>query len=358
MQQKRYTAHEIAAELGCSPRAIGRALNEKLAQHVYHVCLSLFGGSGTVEGSEYMIGNVHGAPGRSLRVHLTGQKAGKWKDFAGDAGGTMLDLIRDRQSTTHFLDTCTEAVRILQLPITPMPEADANGKPISAEVKSKKNVTEWLWSKTSFAVDTPAGLYLKRRGFTAPYPARVRMSRSAKHPETGDQLHCAVVALVTDVGDQPIGLHRVYVERSGEKLSTVAEPKSCYGSINGGAVRLNGIKRETLILAEGMEDGMSVLSVLPDWPVWYGPTAAHLAAVQLPPWVSRVVVAAQNDAAGLIAARKIQLRLGGIVAIEIMASLLKDWDLDRKTYGASFLQERLNSVIPPQKAAAMAPSPA
>ena len=40
------------------------------------------------EGSEWVCGDLSGKPGRSLRVRLTGPKAGVWRDFAEGVGGS------------------------------------------------------------------------------------------------------------------------------------------------------------------------------------------------------------------------------------------------------------------------------
>ena len=47
---------------------------------------------GRREGREWVAGSVHGEEGRSLKVCLSGDKAGVWKDFASDNGGDLLDL--------------------------------------------------------------------------------------------------------------------------------------------------------------------------------------------------------------------------------------------------------------------------
>ena len=41
--------------------------------------------AGKVEGAEYCVGNLHGDPGRSLKINL---RTGVWRDFAGDVGGS------------------------------------------------------------------------------------------------------------------------------------------------------------------------------------------------------------------------------------------------------------------------------
>ena len=48
--------------------------------------------NGRKEGHEWRAGSVNGEAGGSLGVHLTGEKAGIWKDFATGEGGDLLDL--------------------------------------------------------------------------------------------------------------------------------------------------------------------------------------------------------------------------------------------------------------------------
>lgn len=48
--------------------------------------------SGKRNGNEWECGDVSGAPGKSLRVHLSGTKAGVWSDFSADQSGDLLGL--------------------------------------------------------------------------------------------------------------------------------------------------------------------------------------------------------------------------------------------------------------------------
>ena len=47
---------------------------------------------GRVRGNQFTVGDVQGAPGKSLVVELAGERRGLWKDFATDEGGDVLDL--------------------------------------------------------------------------------------------------------------------------------------------------------------------------------------------------------------------------------------------------------------------------
>jgi twinkle protein len=48
--------------------------------------------NGMKEGPEWCAGSTGGEKGKSLKVHLTGNKAGIWQDFATGEGGDLLDL--------------------------------------------------------------------------------------------------------------------------------------------------------------------------------------------------------------------------------------------------------------------------
>lgn len=49
--------------------------------------------AGQVQGAEYCVGGLSGEKGQSLRIHMSGNKAGVWSDFAsGESGGDLLDL--------------------------------------------------------------------------------------------------------------------------------------------------------------------------------------------------------------------------------------------------------------------------
>lgn len=68
-----------------------RDLSAMLANDAERVTRYLLG-DGKREGHELRYGDVGGGSGKSLGVHLTGQKAGVWCDFASGESGDLLDL--------------------------------------------------------------------------------------------------------------------------------------------------------------------------------------------------------------------------------------------------------------------------
>lgn len=66
-------------------------ISRMLAERAESIATSLFP-NGQREGAEWCVGSVDGEKGKSLKVHLRGDKAGKWADFATGQGGDLLDL--------------------------------------------------------------------------------------------------------------------------------------------------------------------------------------------------------------------------------------------------------------------------
>lgn len=68
-----------------------KEISTMLAKDAESIAKMLLGG-GKREGNEWRAGSVDGEEGKSLGVHLTGQKAGIWADFSSNQSGDLLDL--------------------------------------------------------------------------------------------------------------------------------------------------------------------------------------------------------------------------------------------------------------------------
>jgi hypothetical protein len=90
------------------------AIKQGLAQRAQDVAEMLLP-QGHKEGNEWRVGSIAGEPGRSLGVHLTGHKAGLWKDFAQDSdGGDLIELWRRVRGLT-FVETLDRAREYLAM---------------------------------------------------------------------------------------------------------------------------------------------------------------------------------------------------------------------------------------------------
>jgi hypothetical protein len=68
-------------------------LKDALASRAHTFCESIFP-KGGFKARNYMVGNLGGPPGNSLRICVYGPKAGIRKDFAaGERGNNLLDLL-------------------------------------------------------------------------------------------------------------------------------------------------------------------------------------------------------------------------------------------------------------------------
>ena len=66
-----------------------QALRDGLLDRLESVLLYLFP-SGRIRGNKFYVGDIDGAPGKSLVVELDGPRRGLWKDFADDDGGDLI----------------------------------------------------------------------------------------------------------------------------------------------------------------------------------------------------------------------------------------------------------------------------
>jgi hypothetical protein len=75
---RKYDIGQLKLDLACSARSF---------------CLH-FLPNGKYVGGEYVVGSLGGEPGKSLKICMTGEKTGMWKDFAtGESGNNLLDLL-------------------------------------------------------------------------------------------------------------------------------------------------------------------------------------------------------------------------------------------------------------------------
>lgn len=68
-----------------------KEISKMLSDRAQDVARYLFP-QGKREGQEWCVGDLSGEPGKSLKIHLQGAKAGLWSDFAAGQGGDLLDL--------------------------------------------------------------------------------------------------------------------------------------------------------------------------------------------------------------------------------------------------------------------------
>jgi twinkle protein len=133
-----------------TPRDIARLL----AQDVERACLELLP-QGKKVGHEWCVGSLEGEAGNSLKVRLTGPKAGLWADFAGTERGDLLNLWVDvrKEGIGRAMREAKEFLGIVDS--EPYRYSDK-------EYQRPKRLKAWKPAKP----DSPVMAYLKSRGLT------------------------------------------------------------------------------------------------------------------------------------------------------------------------------------------------
>jgi phage/plasmid primase-like uncharacterized protein len=145
--------------------------------------------------------------------------------------------------------------------------------------------------------DERIGVYLRSRGIELTSPV-LCFSEHAPH-RLGVRLS-ALLAPVTDVAGEQIGVHMTYLRPDGSSKADLPKEfqRECRGAIRGGAIRLADHDPNTaLIIGEGIESVFSATQIF-GLAGWSAVFAGGLKTVELPSTVRTIIIAADNDASG------------------------------------------------------------
>jgi hypothetical protein len=178
-----------------------------------------------------------------------------------------------------------------------------------------------LWGKAASAAGTPVESYLRGRSITVAVPAAIRSLPRQRNWNDGRD-YAAMIALVERLPEDgegpagvliPSGVHVTFLERSGAatsfKKAATDSNKLSLGQLRHGGVWLTPIEQicGDLAVAEGIETALSVMQITGL------PTVATLSAAGMhtflwPPQIRRLWIAADNDEAGMRAAKALLAR--------------------------------------------------
>lgn len=175
----------------------------------------------------------------------------------------------------------------------------------------------------------PARAYLASRALW-PLPSghclRAHPSVAYWHERQRIGRYPALIAAVRDMCGDLVTVHVTYLEQAGEKLRAF-EPRKLLSAMTGRegcAVPLMP-HGDTLGIAEGIETALSAAR-LHELPVWAALNTSLLTKWEPPHTVSKVVVFADRDIAGLDAATKLMERLQERVRLVVKTPQSKDWN--------------------------------
>src|SRR3954465_2098309 len=230
---------------------------------------------------------VHNSTGASLALRSVG-------------GGLQVRCFA-RCSSTAILAELHRRGLIGKAATAPDPAADEREREANARDRAKRiAAARWIWDETE-AANWLIETYLGGRLILCPIPETIRLYRSLYHREAGCR-RPAMIAAVEHAEHGFVGIHCTYLAPNGEGKASAIDPvKRFIGPVGGGAVRLAPAV-DTVAVCEGIETGLSYMEAT-GTPTWAALSAGGIRSLILPDHVIEVIIAADPDPVGIMAAR-------------------------------------------------------
>ena len=295
---------------------------------------------GRKSGRYWTAGDIRGARGRSLFVRLAPPGVpGKWTDAATGEHGDLLDLIRIASGTGSLRIALAEARGFLSLPTM--------SAPTGPDVYDRTEAARRLWRRCRAIDGTHAEAYLHARAIhRCRFPA-LRFHPALFHRDGGGVRRLpALVAAVTGADGVLSGIHRTWLDPRSPAKAAVSRPRKALGHVHGHAVQFGEPATGTLMVGEGIETVLSLLTAVPDTIAAAALSAGGLGAFAPPAGVSRLVIARDNDPDGERAAERLALRCAraGVAALTVVPEG-GDFNDDLVSLGAEALRARLGALL-------------
>ena len=301
---------------------------------------------GRKQGRYWVAGDVRGARGRSLFVRLAPPGTpGKFTDAATGEHGDLLDLVRIASGAGSLRAALAEARAFLSMP--PMQA------PAGPDSYDRTEAARRLWQRCRAIDGTHAEAYLRARAIH-----RCRFLALRFHPrllhrdEAGVRRLPALVAAVTGAaGEHPghgaiSGVHRTWLDPSRPAKANLPRPRKALGRVHGHAVRFGDPVAGTLLVGEGIETVLSIVTALPDTVAAAALSAGSLGAFAPPPGTARLVIARDDDPEGERAAERLARRCARAgVGTLIVAPQGSDFNDDLVALGSAALRARLLPIL-------------
>lgn len=169
----------------------------------------------------------------------------------------------------------------------------------------RAEIARSVWQDARSVHGTLGERYLRKRGITCRLPVSLRYLDTCWHPSAK-----RIPALIGYVaGTDTCAVHRTYLLIDGAGKTDRSPCKAMLGATKGGAVHLSEAPGR-LVVTEGIETGLSLLSGLMDGPVrvWAALSASVMKSLHLPDQPGELVIAPDGDAVGREAAQVLAQR--------------------------------------------------
>ena len=304
---------------------------------------------GTKSGNYWQCGDYGGGAGRSLAVHLSGPRRGKWTDYAEsgrEAFGDLIDII-ELQENVGKGEAVRRAKHWLGLPERE-PAAERQDRRPSSPGTSSSDSAHKLWDRGQPIEGTLAEVYLRTRGITEFGPA-LRFHPTCFYRTQHDAEPTKLPALlcaITDLKGAVVGVNRIYLSEAGGPAD-VPDPKKVLGRLRGCAVRF-GTPGDVLVVGEGAETMLSIKTALPHMPVNAALTAQHLTMYVPPERLRSLWIARDAGRPGENAAHELERRMKrerSDLRVQQLKPRRDDFNTRLRQIGARRLARHLREVM-------------
>lgn len=298
--------------------------------------------NGHRQGNYWVVGDVRNAPGRSMYVRLSADQAGhapgRWTDAATGEFGDLLDIIRMATPSRTFVDALIEAEAFLgNLPTLRRPRFRAEMPSRSSRQRQAKA----LYCSAGDLKDTIGERYLANRAIDPTVATGLRFHPNCYCRPGADECEITWPALIipaTDANANLTAVHRLYLDPRGSidhrlGKAPIETPKRSLGPIHRCAARF-GDPAPITVVAEGLENALSIRTAFPAWTVHAALTASNLAAYLPLPTTKHLLIALDDDEAGRWAAQTLADRhRSADLSIDWLRPRNGDHNTDLRTFG-------------------------
>ncbi|HRO02332.1 MAG TPA: toprim domain-containing protein [Terricaulis sp.] len=184
-----------------------------------------------------------------------------------------------------------------------------------------------LWEESGPLKHSVAEAYLRRRAVPAGLWGSQALRFHGRMTSLDDRAkRPALVAAISDAHGALQGVQVTLLSAHGTAKAAVATPRRVIGKLMGGTVRLADAQDE-LVIGEGIETMLTASDVF-GVPAWAALSADNLARLVISLPLRRLIIAADNDEAGMRAAQSLRARMvsSTIVEIEAAPQGFNDWN--------------------------------
>lgn len=327
-------------------------ISQALAADILNLCYGL-DLQGKIEHNDFVAYN----PTRndkhlgSFRICIRGAKQGIWAEFASGERGDALDLINyclfGGQSNMYeaicwaksFLGLENSAASMKKIKQRAVEQRTKAEQEQSEQADKYRRYAQKIFLSAEEKIKgTPAEEYFKARGIDfqklgkQPHCMRFQPKCFYSH----DVYMPALVTAIHNLKGEFVAVHRTYLEQVDGVWRRKC--KKVLGSFAGGAIRLwrgkSGLPiyklaavaspdevDGTVIICEGIEDGLSIALACPQYRIWTAISVSNMQNIELPDCIHQVIIAMDQDGEGSAAYYQVQnaceafLRAGKVVKL-------------------------------------------